>query len=96
MTHAMIVDTTEKMAAHVAPFVTPISLVRADGTGDHWGTGTYVKHKSGEPVVLTEYHVAVALQGHRITHQFYRSEDVFAVRSYCVQTVTLCADRCLG
>lgn len=79
--HAMIVETTERMAAHVVPFVTPISVERADGTGDHWGTGTYVKHKSGEKVVLTANHVAVALRGQRITHQFYRSEDVFAVRS---------------
>lgn len=40
---AISADTTVEMTTHVAPFVTPISEEIEDGTGDHLGTGSYVR-----------------------------------------------------
>jgi len=68
-------DVNEEMAAHVGPFLTPVSRVLADDHGEHLGTGSYVE-TGDKRFLLTCEHVARAMEQHSIAHQFSGSANV--------------------
>ncbi len=69
-------DVNEAMRAHVQPFVTPVSMVLADDHGELLGTGSYIEI-NGRRYLLTNEHVARALNHHSIAHQFSGTNNVF-------------------
>jgi hypothetical protein len=67
------------MKAYTKPFVTPISRVLRDEQDEHGqlvGTGNYIELLS-EKHLLTNEHVARALEQHSLAHQFFGCDDVF-------------------
>ncbi len=69
----------EAMKEYTKPFVTPISRVMRDEQGGEYGelhgTGNYIQ-LSGRKHLLTNEHVAEALQRNSLGHQFFNCEDV--------------------
>lgn len=55
------------MAAHVVPYVTPISRSEDPEAGYLWGTGNYVQ-LAGRPQVLTNHHVVNVPSGTILAH----------------------------
>ena len=68
-----------EMREYTKPFVTPISRVLKDETGEYGrleGTGSYIQ-LSGRRFLLTNEHVVAALVGNSLGHQFFNCDDVF-------------------
>jgi len=69
-------EVLREMQAHTKQFVTPISRTLNNDEGEMHGTGVYVQigdHK----YLITNEHVASAIQLNSITHQFLGSDLVF-------------------
>jgi hypothetical protein len=67
------------MKEYTRPFVTPVSRVVTDAEGDYGelhGTGNYVQ-LSGRKYLLTNEHVAEAVERNSLGHQFLNCDDVF-------------------
>jgi hypothetical protein len=69
----------DAMKEYTKPFVTPISRVMRDEKGEYGelhGTGNYVQF-SGRKYLLTNEHVAEAVERNSLGHQFLHCEEVF-------------------
>src|SRR5262245_27808543 len=67
------------MKEYTKPFVTPSSRVMNDEQGEYGephGTGNYVQFV-GKKHLLTNEHVAEAIQRNSLGHQFFGCDDVF-------------------
>lgn len=72
---SMCHQVVSEMMAHVAPFVTPISMVISHDHGEAWGTGSYISLNSRR-FLITNEHVARKLKSHSIGHQFHGNDSV--------------------
>lgn len=75
--YVAVVD--QAMKEYTKPFVTPISRVLKDADGEYGelhGTGNYVQF-SGRKYLVTNEHVAEAMERSSLGHQFFNCEDVF-------------------
>jgi hypothetical protein len=68
-------DVVSRMAAHVAPFVTPITHALDDQNGLLEGTGSYVNTSTGIHLVTCEH----VTNKPDLTHQFHGCPDIFKV-----------------
>jgi hypothetical protein len=70
-----------RMKAFTKPFVTPISRVIRDATGEHGelvGSGNYIEMHA-EKYLLTNEHVARVMAQNSLAHQFHNCDSVFRV-----------------
>src|SRR5688572_15049846 len=72
---AICLYVNEAMTDHIKPSITPISKVLEHDYGELEGTGYYVEIQN-QKHLLTNEHVARALQTHSIAHQFYGTDIV--------------------
>lgn len=63
---ALAADTKTRMAAFVAPYVTPISRSDDRRHGWAWGTGNYLRFRT--PSLITHKHVAVDAPSRYVAH----------------------------
>jgi hypothetical protein len=63
---SVVVETRDKMTAHVAPYVTPISRSDNLERGWSWGTGNYVQSDTAK--IVTNEHVAAAAATDFLAH----------------------------
>ena len=67
---------TREMQEFTKPFVTPISKVIDDDYGEAWGTGNYIELDK-RPHMVTNDHVARALESNSLGHQFMGNDSVY-------------------
>lgn len=79
-------DAAIKMRKHVLPFTSPISCAKENDYGEHHGTGSYIESE-GTKYLITNEHVARAINQLPITHTFWDTEDIFQIK-HPVLTVT--------
>lgn len=72
-------EVTSQMLEHIKPYTTPISKVLADDYGEHCGSGSFLCHANSRYLITNE-HVAKALESHSLAHQFNESESESVVR----------------
>lgn len=71
-------DVCKQIFEHVQPFVTPISKVFKDESGQygkHWGSGSFLVI-DGAKYLITNEHVARGMTQNSLAHQFLNSEAV--------------------
>jgi hypothetical protein len=77
----LVAQVDQRMQEFTKPFVTPISRVVRETDGEHGelvGTGNYIELLSGK-YLLTNEHVARAMERNSLAHQFLGCDTVFQV-----------------
>lgn len=78
--NALCAEISGAMAHYVPQFMTPLSRILSEDEGELQGTGSYVSI-DGKSFLLTNHHVAAALQRKRLGHMFNGSDLVYSLRS---------------